>query len=257
MNITEIYAAFAALRNAFLYSMQQTYTDIDRSHVEHALYGSIKFSDAYTLYRLLDKTRPKRMLEVGSFLGFSTRWLLEASRDLGSQLTAVDPNIRHRVFDNPRGNVERFNHADLGTRLEIVTAFFGKYGASVRFHYKEELQQDQDFEAKLLAERPILDGSWGRRFDFIFIDGDHSYESAYDNFCIARQLLEPGGTIAFHDVVTWKGVRQAFDELKERFADEGDFEILNAQKIYEHPALAEEQVALRNTDGIATFVHRA
>ncbi|MGH7807669.1 MAG: hypothetical protein ACRENT_06205, partial [Thermodesulfobacteriota bacterium] len=42
----------------------------------HAMEGSIKFTDAYILKQILYRYKPSTILEVGSFLGFSTRWLL-------------------------------------------------------------------------------------------------------------------------------------------------------------------------------------
>jgi cephalosporin hydroxylase len=38
------------------------------------------------------------------------------------------------------------------------------------------------------------------QFDFIFIDGDHSYEGVKRDFELYKQLLSPRGYIAFHDI---------------------------------------------------------
>ena len=48
--------------------------------VRHAQAGSIKMYDAIILAELIEAHRPARILEVGSFIGFSTRWFLEISR---------------------------------------------------------------------------------------------------------------------------------------------------------------------------------
>jgi len=40
----------------------------------------------------------------------------------------------------------------------------------------------------------------GRKLDFLFIDGDHSYSGARDDFLGYRQFVREGGTIAFHDI---------------------------------------------------------
>jgi len=37
-------------------------------------------------------------------------------------------------------------------------------------------------------------------FDFIFIDGDHSYEGVKRDFDLYKKLLSPRGYIAFHDI---------------------------------------------------------
>ena len=44
----------------------------------------------------------------------------------------------------------------------------------------------------------ILDG---REIDFLFIDGDHSYEGVKKDFEMYSSLVKKGGIIAFHDIV--------------------------------------------------------
>ena len=67
--------------------------------------------------------------------------------------------------------------------------------------------------------RKILDG---RRIDFLFIDGDHTYEGARADFELYSPLVRDGGLIAFHDIhelqqqpgcavhKLWKEVKQEF-----------------------------------------------
>ncbi len=51
-----------------------------------------------------------------------------------------------------------------------------------------------------------------REFDFIFIDGDHSYEGVRGDFQLALGLCVPGGRIVFHDYEK-PCVKQAIDEV--------------------------------------------
>jgi cephalosporin hydroxylase len=41
----------------------------------------------------------------------------------------------------------------------------------------------------------------GRRFDFLFIDGDHEYNGVLEDLIQWYSLVRPGGLIAFHDIV--------------------------------------------------------
>lgn len=41
----------------------------------------------------------------------------------------------------------------------------------------------------------------GETFDFLFIDGDHSYEGVKADYGTYGPLVRPGGIIAFHDIV--------------------------------------------------------
>jgi hypothetical protein len=41
----------------------------------------------------------------------------------------------------------------------------------------------------------------GEQFDFLFIDGDHTYEGVKSDFEMYSPLVKPGGVIAFHDIL--------------------------------------------------------
>jgi predicted O-methyltransferase YrrM len=65
----------------------------------------------------------------------------------------------------------------------------------------------------------------GRPLDFLFIDGDHSYEGVARDFELYAPLVRPGGLIALHDIVplaerderhTVGGVPRFWRELKAR-----------------------------------------
>ena len=70
----------------------------------------------------------------------------------------------------------------------------------------------------------INDVDGGRSFDFIFLDGDHSYEGVKADFINYRPLLSTGGCIAFHDIVytettrrAKQGVNRFWSELKSQY----------------------------------------
>jgi len=55
----------------------------------------------------------------------------------------------------------------------------------------------------------------GEKLDFLFIDGDHSYEGVRSDYEMYGPLVRPGGIIAFHDIVpdfrTRYGIETASD----------------------------------------------
>lgn len=57
----------------------------------------------------------------------------------------------------------------------------------------------------------------GTKFDFIFIDADHSYEQVYKDIVGCRELLSPNGIISGHDYGSWEGVARAVHELLPEF----------------------------------------
>ena len=62
----------------------------------------------------------------------------------------------------------------------------------------------------------------GEKVDFLFIDGDHTYEGVSMDFHNYKHLVKPGGIIAFHDIVphqkeTQAEVDQLWSELKKEY----------------------------------------
>jgi len=191
--------------------------------------GSIKPTDALIIARLMNRHRPFRILEVGSFLGVSTRWLMDVSASWQARVTAVDPNIPHRVFSEPRYFLERLTDYPACERLEIVTAFFG--------------QPLCDFPSHI----PVIREDWGRTFDMVFIDGDHAYEAVRDNFLLAMRFLSSHGIILFHDVLSWPDVNRFINELKVEY--EGKAEV-GIHGEYDRGLL---KLIRRSNDGIGFF----
>lgn len=62
------------------------------------------------------------------------------------------------------------------------------------------------------------------QIDFLFIDGDHTYEGAMLDWEFYSPMVRSGGVIGFHDIMRMPGqikgveVRKLFDELKQKFA---------------------------------------
>jgi len=254
MNIEQRYELFLRLRRQMeqlLWNMDNPYPMAVR--LTHAFEGSIKFADCWATHKLLKRHKPKTCLEIGSFLGFSTRWLLESGKGWGMHVTAVDPNMRHRIFDNPRLTVEGMTAAFFPEQLEIISGFFGsRAGSGWNGDYARFLpHRDREWAKTHLSGRVLLNGTWGQRFDCIYIDADHSYEAVMDGFRCALPLLSPGGIMLFHDALTWKGVRQAMDELQKDFSGKAEVEILDGSDIYKHPRLKRE--ISRVADGIGFF----
>jgi len=254
MNIKEQYASFLRLRRQMMQLLECMENPYPMEYrVEHAFAGSIKFADCYITQQLLARHKPKTCLEIGSFLGFSTRWLLESGKRWGMRVVAVDPNIRHRIFDNPRWMVEGMNAVFYPEYLEIISGFFGSQAG---FCWSSDYERyrphrDKEWAQRYLTGRVSLNGDWEQRFDCIYIDADHSYPAVMDGFRCALPLLSPGGIMIFHDALTWKGVNQALEELQKEFSGKAEVSILDGSTIYEHPSLEKEPS--RVADGIGFF----
>ncbi len=53
-----------------------------------------------------------------------------------------------------------------------------------------------------------------KSIDFLFIDGDHTYEGVKKDYELYSPLVRRGGIIAFHDTHVRHGVQQYWNELK-------------------------------------------
>ena len=99
--------------------------------------------------------------------------------------------------------------------LEIFQRNFSELGFTER---AEPVVSDSLAAAKQLAERKGLKGD----VDFIFIDGDHSYDACKADILAWSPFVKRGGVIAFHDFGSRAdGVTRAiFEETKAgRFAE--------------------------------------
>lgn len=228
--------------------------------VKHSKLGSIKFLEAHILRRLLQQTKPKNILEVGSFLGLSTRWILESSTQWDAKVTSIDPNIRHRIFDDPSSYLRKLNKDFYPANLDIINGFFGSYGDYVYHCYENfEPKINRDRVDEILSRIPTIDGTLDRKYDFIFIDGSHTYKNVIQNFEIALELLNTEGIIAFHDVFTWKGVRKALREIRKKHKDNASVEIYGsfANKVLKTFAGLNKKLSHVSNDGIGVFRSKA
>lgn len=112
----------------------------------------------------------KRILEIGGRRGGSSILFAQAAGDDASVLT-VDLN-------NKGGRLKSLN--------ELIK------GRDVLF-WQGDSHTDESFE----RVKNYLDGAL---FDVVFIDGDHTYEGAKQDFMNYSKLAKKGGIIALHDI---------------------------------------------------------
>jgi cephalosporin hydroxylase len=149
------------------------------------------------LLALLRPERPRTVVEIGVDQGGTLfLWTQVAAED--ALLVAVDTR-RLGVFGSwsPYACVRRaFARRD--QRIELL------------------MPADSHDPRTVESVRRILDG---QMIDFLFIDGDHSYDGVKRDFELFSPLVRPGGTVALHDVAAadCPGVEQYFAELAGRF----------------------------------------
>ncbi len=150
------------------------------------------------LLGLLEARQPQTVLEVGTSKG-GTLYLFSQVADPAARLVTVD--LEHR--------------------MPALLESFARGEQSV-----ELIQADSTAPETVARIRALFpDG-----VDFMFLDGDHSYEGIRKDFELYRELARPGGLIAFHDIVPDNhtrfgvrtggfagGVHQLWQELRDRY----------------------------------------
>jgi predicted O-methyltransferase YrrM len=122
-------------------------------------------------------------------------------------LELVDPRPRHVLEIGGRrgGTLILFAHVaapdarllsvDIAYDVARVEAVEGMAAEMQRIH---AWQADSHAEATRDAVREWLDGAM---LDFLFIDGDHSYNGVSRDFEMYSPFVREGGIVAFHDIV--------------------------------------------------------
>jgi predicted O-methyltransferase YrrM len=140
--------------------------------------------------------QPRNAMEIGSYLG-GTLFLLCRLAHADARVISVD-----MYRGNLGGARKLIYHSFVSKRQRLAVIHGDSHGANTRSRIVRKLGA-----AKL---------------DFLFIDGDHSYQGVKLDFEMYSPLVRPGGVIAFHDIVAHPPeaqcqVKEFWDEVKQRY----------------------------------------
>ena len=115
---------------------------------------------------------------------------------LGCFLNVLKPNNILEIGARG-GTILLFNKLSTGFKIAVdldssfnESIYMSMFGEN--FHFINKNSQDEQTFQMIKEICP--------QFDFIFIDGDHSYEGVKRDFDLYKKLLSPRGYIAFHDI---------------------------------------------------------
>jgi len=133
----------------------------------------ISVSEGLWLYRFCTAEKARRTLEVGLAYGFSTIYFLAALHTNGrGRHSAIDPWARSGQWNG----------------LGCAKAELLGMGEAFRF-----IEKKSSVALGALAESK-------ERFDVIFVDGAHMFDSVLTDFTLAAPLCAQGGTIVLDDM---------------------------------------------------------
>lgn len=144
--------------------------------------GAIQLRSEFTrLLGLVKRAEPRCVLEIGCAGGGTMCAWARISAPC-AKLVGVDLHRDARLRDLPPENeVERRIRAVLKLTQTLNLVWGDSHSHEVK--------------------RRVLEALKGQAVDFLFIDGDHSYEGVRRDFEDYAPLVRDGGLIAFHDIV--------------------------------------------------------
>lgn len=170
-----------------------------------------KTAELLSLVKLVARHRPELVLEIGTMKGGTLRAWCECATD---DATIISIDLRdgrwgggYAPHDQPRIQ----GYAQPGQTLHLIEG--DSHSNRVRKRFDEVL------------DWPI---------DFLFIDGDHTYNGVRQDFETFSPYMTPGGLVAFHDIRHhpdvpgcevdryWNEIKTTARERWEFVADDGD-----------------------------------
>lgn len=143
--------------------------------------GGVNPGDRRAIFYLIASLKPKSILEIGTHIGASTV-------NIAFALSKITTDER---FEFVTVDIRDVNSTKKKSWL--------KYGTK---HSPKKMLEMLRLSSKVQF---ITDTSLGyakksnQKFDFIFLDGDHTAKTVYEEISIVLRLLNPNGVILLHD----------------------------------------------------------
>lgn len=133
------------------------------------LHSAISSPEVQFLQELIGQCRPKRTLEIGCALGISSLAICDF----------IGPDAHHTIIDP-------FQSTDWNG--------YGRYNLSqAGFDNFELIEGRSEYELPRLCQQ-------GASFDFVFVDGWHTFDHVLMEFFYINRMLPIGGIVAFDDI---------------------------------------------------------
>lgn len=165
---------------------------INKFYKSEHLIGGVNPGDRRALYYLIKGLKLQNLLEVGTHIGASTIYMAHAQKEAGED--------------------RRFTTVDI---LDVNSDRGAWRGVGLQACPRDLIAQSGCGDYVEFRNSPATEfmKSTDRRYDFIFLDGDHSAKAVYEELSVSLSILKPNGVILLHDY---------YPDLKPLFPD-GNF----------------------------------
>ncbi len=175
------------------------------------------------IYEFVKHAKPGHILELGFAHGTSSCYMAAALQENGS------------------GDLLTIDHERAKERQPNIFSLLEQTGLS-KFVKPSFCKRSYTWELMKLIEQNTVDGVTNPVFDFVFIDGGHTWDSDGFSFLLADRLLKPGGWVLFDDV-NWKPSFMAgedwLNEMPEEERDVAHVEKIVSLLVVPHPSYTE------------------
>lgn len=161
--------------------------------------GMVHVQDYHALAAIVSHFRPRRIFEIGTFLGVTSDFFLRLVPEcevvsiayvMGRSPSTFEKralNLFMRFAEFTRLPVRMFNNSDLSHE---------RVGSKIATERKHRFRQLIGDSHELEAEQLLHEHG---AFDLVFIDGDHSSTGVMLDTELAAKILAPRGVICWHD----------------------------------------------------------
>jgi len=160
------------------------------------------------LAKLLEARKPKTILEIGTASG-GTLFLSALLADSNALIVSIDLEFGMYGGGYPSWKIPLYNSfAKNNQKIELIRG---------------------DSHSKLVKDQ-FLKTLHNKKIDYLFIDGDHTYEGVKEDFEFYSKYLSDNAIVAFHDIVSDKAenpdhfVSVLWNEIKNKYPH---FEFIN------------------------------
>lgn len=157
--------------------------------------GMFHLNDYLALGACLFVFNPKKIFEIGTYLGVTANFILEVLPE--STLVSIAYVNPPKLFGGKRFNNSELRKSHVGRHVE----------PTFKSRYHQLFGDSHQLKPEAMINR------FGA-FDLVFIDGDHSVEGVRQDTQLALSLLGPDGTICWHDANPKERYQEVRDYLE-------------------------------------------
>jgi MMP 1-O-methyltransferase len=166
------------------------YMNIDRAIID-SVKGFLDHEEGVRLYELAaEAARHAPCLEIGSYCGKSTLYLGAGCKTANGILFSID---HHRGSEEQQPGEQYFDP-------ETYDISVGSMNTLPLFRKALTAGELEDTVVPLVTRSSVAARMWATPLSLVFIDGGHSYEAAFTDYCNWARHLIPGGYLLIHDI---------------------------------------------------------